>query len=108
MDIEYNVTIKSDGSQEWRYNGQLHREDGPALTTKSGDEISYYRKGKLHRPYKDGPAKLGKGGWEYYQNGILHNPDGYAVFKYNGPKEYWIDGKLLTKEEFYAIPPVLA
>ena len=39
--------------QEWWVNGQLHREDGPAIDIKNGKK-GYFNNGKLDR--KDGPA----------------------------------------------------
>lgn len=38
---------------EYRLNGQLHREDGPAVEYSDGTKV-WWVKGKLHR--EDGPA----------------------------------------------------
>jgi hypothetical protein len=43
----------SDGNKYWLLNGQLHREDGPAVEYINGDK-EYYIHDKLHR--EDGPA----------------------------------------------------
>jgi hypothetical protein len=67
--------------------GQLHREDGPAIVYKDGKY--YYINGLLHR--EDGPAVEYKdGSVVYYKNGLKHREDGPAVIRANGKKEYWI------------------
>jgi len=53
---DYEVTEK--GTQIWRTNGRVHREDGPAVVYKSGS-WRWYINGKLHR--LDGPALNGHG-----------------------------------------------
>ena len=52
---------------EWRLNGKLHREDGPAIEWASGTK-------------------------EWYLNGKRHREDGPAVEYIDGSKKYWIDG----------------
>ena len=47
------MTIDEYGNKEWRLNGLLHREDGPAIERKNGDRL-WYINGKSHR--EDGPA----------------------------------------------------
>ena len=73
--IKYEVHVDSDGDTEWYYNGQLHREDGPAVEYSDGYK-AWYIKGERHR--EDGPAL------EFV----------------NGTKEYWINGEELTEQEF--------
>jgi len=34
--IEYKVKVHRDGNKYWRINGQLHREDGPAIEYPEG------------------------------------------------------------------------
>jgi hypothetical protein len=50
--IEYTVKVGKNKT-EWFHNGQLHREDGPALEYASGDKC-WFLDGRLHR--QDGPA----------------------------------------------------
>jgi hypothetical protein len=50
------------GNKFWKLNGELHREDGPAIEYTSGYK-AWYLNGKLHRV--DGPAIS-------YPNGINH------------------------------------
>jgi len=73
--VESVRSVKEDGIIEWRLNGQLHREDGPAYEWPDGYQ-AWYRFGKLHR--EDGPAIV---------NG---NTD-------NG---YYLEGYLIPKEEY--------
>ena len=69
-------TVRSGGAEEWRLNGQLDREDGPAVTYRDGTQM-WYRNGELHRV--DGPAVLLPSGTEEWrQHGQLHRLDGPA------------------------------
>jgi len=60
-------TSKENIYKEWLKNGQLHREDGPAVIYKNGDKMWCYN-GKLHR--EDGPSVEWEDGtikyWYYY------------------------------------------
>lgn len=54
------VTTLPDGTREWRVNGQLHREDGPAIEYADGTR-EWWRNGKFiksenanQRPGRDG------------------------------------------------------
>ena len=49
---------------EWRHNGKLHREDGPAIELASGSEV-WYLNGQLHR--EDGPAIEGADGYNSWR-----------------------------------------
>ena len=49
------MTRLPDGTLEWRLDGQLHREDGPALVTSDGTQL-WFRHGVAHR--EDGPAAV--------------------------------------------------
>ena len=73
--IEYTVKVHNNGIKCWYLNGNLHREDGPAVEYGNGDRY-WYIDGKYHR--EDGPA------CEYI----------------NGGKFWYINGKKLTEEEF--------
>ena len=55
---------------EYRLNGKLHRENGPAIIWANGDK-EWYINGKLHR--KDGPAiESVNGDKKWYMNDKLH------------------------------------
>jgi hypothetical protein len=57
------TTIDDNGTKYWHKNGQLHREDGPAVVEPDGTEW-WYRNGQLHR--EDGPAIIRSDGTEYW------------------------------------------
>lgn len=52
---------------EYKCNGLLHREDGPAIVHSNGNQF-------------------------WYVNGLLHREDGTAIEKYNGEHEWFICG----------------
>ena len=51
--IEYAVRVNDGGTKEWFLNGELHREDGPAVERANGNK-EWHLNGKCHR--EDGPA----------------------------------------------------
>jgi hypothetical protein len=61
----------SDGNKEWYLNGNLHREDGPAVENDDGSKW-WYLNGKLHR--EDGPASEGVNGDKYWYINDKHVP----------------------------------
>src|SRR5438105_15551798 len=66
-----------DGRKAWYRDGQLHRDDGPAIEDPSGRK-AWYRDGQLHRD--DGPAVEDPSGYkEWYRDGQRHRDDGPAV-----------------------------
>ena len=69
--------------------GQIHREDGPAVESPEGHK-KWYIDGLLHR--LDGPASVNSLGEDWYQNGLLHRKDGPAVI-HHSHKEWWLNGK---------------
>ena len=73
--IEYTVKVYSDGTKYWYLNGELHREDGPAMEYSDGTKF-WYLTGKRHR--EDGPAIV----WS------------------NGTKFWCLEGERLTEEEY--------
>ena len=76
------LTTLSDGTKEYRMNGLLHREDGPAVECANGDK-EWWINGKRHR--EDGPAvEYANGDKEWWINGKRHREDGPAVEYANG------------------------
>jgi hypothetical protein len=67
---------------------------------KKGGTTAYYydAEGKLHREGK--PAIIGPKEEAYYNHGLLHNEEGPARILSNGTKEYWLNGKPLTQEDW--------
>ena len=95
----YFVYVDSYGNTFW-YKDQehtlLHRLGGPAFT--SSGMSSWYQNGQLHR--EDGPAiEFATGGEEWYQNGKLHRVDGAAINWANGTKSWYLNGKKITQEQ---------
>ena len=79
------------GTKKWYLNGKYHREDGPALEHANGRK-EWYLNGKIHR--EDGPAaELENGDKYWYLNNKLHREDGPAVEYADGDKEWWLNGK---------------
>jgi len=68
--IEYTVRVWANGDKSWRFNGKLHREDGPAIERTNGTK-------------------------EWWINGKLHR-----IEKANGDKYWYINGKPLTEDEY--------
>ena len=73
--ILYTVAAYANGDKYWYFNGELHREDGPAFEESDGSK-------------------------EWYLNGKLHREDGPACEYSDGSKEWFLNGKGLTEEEF--------
>jgi hypothetical protein len=84
----FNVDYK--GNKRWFKNGELHREDGPALECPDGFK-AWYQNGKLHR--EDGPAiEFTNGQKEWYINGCRHRTDGPAIEYSFGIKMWYLNG----------------
>ena len=93
---ELECIVHPDGLREYRLNGALHREDGPAKEDLGGNK-KYYIEGKLHRT--DGPAFQRIDGYEEWRlDGEKHRADGPAVIFPDGRKEWWSHGKILRTE----------
>jgi len=82
--------------------GRYHREDGPAIEryVKAGSEPAeayWYRNGERHRI--DGPAVTNAMGRNWFVNGRLHRTDGPAIENRDGSTAYFLNGKLVEKED---------
>jgi hypothetical protein len=75
--IEYTVKVYTSGDKSWWLNGDLRREDGPAIEYSNGSKF-------------------------WYLNGKLHREDGPAVEHSNGSKYWYLDDKRLTEQEHKA------
>jgi len=69
-DNQPTCEINSLGTKRWILNGQLHREDGPAIEWSGGSKFWYFY-GQLHR--LDGPA-------------VIRNDDSTESWWYHGCK----------------------
>lgn len=97
--MESEMTINAYGHKVWRnINGQVHREDGPAVIRTEGTEIWYIMNSR-HR--EDGPAFIEPNGVKiWYKMGNLHREDGPAVENYNGNPKWFLEGLEYTKKEY--------
>jgi antitoxin component YwqK of YwqJK toxin-antitoxin module len=98
--------------ERYYLNGELHRENGPALIhyDENGNKYrqAYYISGNPHREdyirYYENGNIIDK---SYYLNGKRHREDGPAFIRYheNGNvlyEHYYLNGKVLTKEKWYS------
>ena len=98
--IEYTVTVDGYGTHFWYLNGQLHREDGPAVEYTNGTRY-WFLNGQRHR--KDGPAiEYANGAREWFLNGQRHRLDGPAVEWADGVRSWYLNDEKVTEEEFNA------
>jgi hypothetical protein len=90
--MQSTLKINLHGTKKWvNNNGELHREDGPAVELWDGSK-AWYINGKRHRI--DGPALEDIDGYKaWYINGNLHREDGPAVELNNGTKYWFLNGK---------------
>jgi hypothetical protein len=94
-----NPEIDEYGDKVWRNEqGQLHREDGPAIEWANGGKY-WYLNGKRHR--EDGPAlEYIDGSKSWYLNGQLHREDGPAVEYAYGDKYWYLNGEKCSEKAF--------
>lgn len=86
------AVIEPNGSLAWFFNGKPHREDGPAFERVDGSK-GWYIAGKTHR--EDGPAiETPDGSKCWYQNGERHRKDGPALEYADGSKGWFKHGKM--------------
>lgn len=95
----YTRSLKPDGQEQWCRAGQLHRENGPALTLTRGPFVwGWFLNGVRHRV--DGPALLARDGTEsWWMNGVLHRDGLPAVARVDGSREWWSYGAQVFPEE---------
>lgn len=93
--------IESNGSTCWYDNGQIHREDGPAIIYDNGGK-EWCKRGKRHRD--NGPAIIcSDNSTEWWLNDKLHRENGPASIYSDGTKQWYIHGNELTEEQFNQI-----
>jgi hypothetical protein len=90
LDQEPQMSVLSDGTKQWRLNGELHRVDGPAVIGLG--EVRWMQHGKFHR--EGGPAVKWEDGSEFwYLHGKMHRLDGPALKMNDVEDEWWIDDR---------------
>ena len=76
------------GNKQWFLNGELHREDGPAVERADGTR-EWFLNGKLHR--EDGPAiEWDDGSKQWFLDGKRHREDGPAIERADGTKLWYL------------------
>ncbi len=90
---------------EWRNpQGNLHREDGPAVEYTDGTK-EWFLDGQRHR--LDGPAvEWADGTKAWWVDDQLHRLDGPAVEHADGRKEWWLDGWKISEVDFWQRTPL--
>ena len=87
-------------SEQYRVNGKLHREDGPAFEHHNGTK-HWHLNGNLHR--EDGPAVENPNGTKHwYLNGKYHREDGPAIEYSSGVKYWYLHGENLSEKQWLA------
>ena len=85
------IVGRADDTVYHYFDGQLHREDGPAIECVNGHK-EWYWADQRHR--EDGPAVERADGTKiWYWADQLHREDGPAVELVNGDKEWWLNGQ---------------
>jgi hypothetical protein len=72
------IKIDEDGNKRYLCNGQLHREDGPAVERVNGDKY-------------------------WFLHGQLHREDGPAIEYAGGSKKFYLQDKHYLEEEYWRI-----
>ena len=86
------------GTVCWYKDGELHREDGPAIEWAHGDK-TWWLNGQRHR--LDGPAvEYANGDKAWFLNGQRHRLDGPALERSDGDKYWYLNDIEYTEEEF--------
>ncbi len=89
--------VDKGGNKSWLLNGELHREDGPAVEWPDGSK-EWWLHGKPHR--EDGPAYKRASGYKvWYLHGKCHREDGPAVEKADGTKEWCLNDREVHPEQ---------
>ena len=85
------IAERPDGTKYWYKDGELHREDGPAVEYLNGTKY-WYKNNYRHR--EDGPAvEYSDGEKRWYKNGLFHREDGPAIEYLSGTKQWFKNGK---------------
>lgn len=90
--LEIVVIMEDEWAKAYYVDGQLHREDGPAIECVNGDKY-WFQNGLLHRVDRPAIEKT-NGTKKWYKNGQLHREDDPACEYANGDKLWYVDGKL--------------
>ena len=91
------ISFDKTGNKYFRNEqGELHRDDGPAVEYSYGSKW-WYQNGKLHRV--DGPAvESSNGSLLWYQNDKLHREDGPAIEQLDNTKTWFEHGVKIREQ----------
>lgn len=98
---QYNITDELALDTGYCYvnnQGLFHRTYGPAVELPKYKLVEWRYNGLLHR--ENGPARIHKYSMFWYKHGKLHRIDGPAVIDDSGPKQYWLDGIKYKPKEY--------
>lgn len=92
----YEIRNPGFGVRRWikEETNQLHRVDGPAVESTSGDNY-WYLNNQAHR--EDGPAIDWSSRKIWYRHGKIHREDGPAYQLADGSKRWYMDGVLVAR-----------
>jgi len=101
---EDGPAVVNENGQYWIRHGKQHREDGPAIINDDGE--AWLQEGELHRDADldgtTGPALTINGAKWWYRHGRPHREDGPAVISTNGfHQEFWLGGKKYFDQDAY-------
>ena len=109
MKQEFLYKIDERNTKRWYLNGDLHREDGPAVEYSDGDKY-WYLNDSLHR--EDGPAiEWSNGTKKWYINNKLHREDGPAIEYSDGFNAWFYNDKKIhckDNQEFLRMIKLMA
>jgi hypothetical protein len=77
--VDIPTMTDNNGHKVWRLNGQIHRQDGPAI------EHAHRRRDVACN--------------EWYLHGERHREDGPAIERSDGTKMWYLNGNKITHEE---------
>ena len=94
----YTVKEFENGTKHWYKDGELHREDGPAIEWKNGYKL-WYKDGKQHR--ENGPAiEFVNGDKHWLKDDKLHREDGPAIEERIGINKWYLNGVRYCQAEY--------
>lgn len=100
--IDNYTRVANDGEGNTVYyndKNQYHRTDGPAFVGDFG--VYFYINGELHR--ENNPAVEWANGTKFwYMHNKRHRINGPAIENADGSVEYWVDGVQMSPESFFA------
>ena len=100
-----NGNYKEDDKIVWYKDDKIHREDGPAIEYNNGCKEWWFNGNQtLEANIYEFTSASGRYVLEdktimYFKEGLAHNENGPAI-EGEDFKEWWINGKKLTEQEF--------